>query len=64
MRITNSKQAGVVGWLSPAKYWASPEGKRRKELRRLDKCAASPRDMTPRLVKQSNHQTNRRVPAR
>jgi hypothetical protein len=57
MHITNSKQAGVVGWLSPAKYWASAEGKRRKELRRLDKLAAAPRDMTPRLVKQTSYTT-------
>ena len=41
MHITNRKQAGVVGWLTPAQYWASPEGKRRKELRRLDRCAPS-----------------------
>ena len=52
MHITNRKQAGVAGWLTPAQYWASPEGQRRKALRRLDKCAAARRDMTPRLVKQ------------
>ncbi len=51
MRITNRKQAGLAGWLPAAKYWASPEGKRRKELRRLDKFARSPGDMRPRLVK-------------
>ncbi len=58
MHIMNRKQAGVVGWLPPAKYWASPEGQRRKTLRRLDKFAASPRDMTPRLVKQPNRHTS------
>jgi len=59
MHITNSKQAGVAGWLTPAQYWASPEGQRRKTLRRLDKCAASPRDMTPRLVKRPGRQASR-----
>ena len=51
MHIKNKRRAGVTGWLSPARYWASPEGQRRKELRRLYKLAALPRDMTPRLVK-------------
>ena len=59
MHVTNRKQAGVAGWLSPARYWASPEGQRRKELRRLDKCAVSPRDMTPRLVKQPGQKDRR-----
>ena len=51
MQIKNTQQLGLGGWLRPAQYWASPEGQRRKALRRLDKCAAAPRDMTPRLVK-------------
>ncbi len=51
MEIRNARRAGIAGWLSPAQYWASPEGKRRKELRRLDKFAGGPRDMAPRLVK-------------
>ena len=54
MHIKNQRQAGVTGWLTPARYWASPEGQRRKELRRLDKFAASPRDMRPRLVKKAS----------
>ena len=53
MHIKNQRQAGMTGWLPPARYWASPEGQRRKELRRLEKFAASPRDMTPRLVKKA-----------
>ena len=51
MHIKNRKQAGVTGRLPRAQYWASPEGQRRKELRRLDRFASVPRDMTPRLVK-------------
>ncbi len=55
--IANRTQAGVVGWLSRAQYWASVEGQRRKELRRLDKLAAAPRDMSPRLVKKESRTT-------
>ena len=51
MYLKSRKQAGITEWLSPAKYWASPEGQRRKELRRLDKIAARPHDMRPRLVR-------------
>ena len=54
MHIKNRKQAGVTGRLTPAKYWASPEGQRRKALRRLDKFAALPRDVMPRLVKKAS----------
>ena len=53
MHIKSKQQAGVTGWLPPARYWASPEGQRRKELRRLDKLASLPHDMTPRLVKKT-----------
>ncbi len=56
MHIDNRKQAGVPGWLTPAQYWASPEGRRRKELRRLDKFAARPRDLTPRLVRKAGRE--------
>ena len=54
MHIKNMNQAGVSGWLTRAQYWASPEGQRRKELRRLDRLAASQHDMTPRLVMKAN----------
>jgi len=59
MHIKNKRQAGVTGWLAPAQYWASPEGRRRKELRRLDKFATSRRDMTPRLVKKATGRNTR-----
>ena len=51
MRIKNTQQMGLGRWLTPAQYWASPEGQHRKERRRLDQCAATPRDMTPRLIR-------------
>jgi hypothetical protein len=51
MQIRNPQQVGIKRWTSPAQYWRSPEGRRRKELRRLDRVAQRPRDMTPRLVK-------------
>ena len=56
MHVKNRRQARVTGWLTQAQYWVSPEGQRRKELRRLDKCAALPRDMTPRLVKKASRE--------
>ena len=52
IQIKNMRRAGVTTRHVPARqYWTSPEGQRRKELRCLDKFAALPRDMTPRLVK-------------
>ena len=39
MQIKNRQQLKISTWKSPAQYWASPEGKRRKEFRRLDHYA-------------------------
>jgi hypothetical protein len=58
MEIRNARRAGLAGWLSRAHYWSSPEGRLRKELRRLDKFAASRRDMTPRLAKKVSREAN------
>ncbi len=57
MKIINARQAGVKGRLTPQRYWASEEGRRRKELRRLDGFAARRCDMTPRLVRRASSRT-------
>jgi hypothetical protein len=53
--------AKASGWVSPAKYWASPEGKHRKELRKLDANAHRPVDMTPRLIKGTTNTTEESI---
>ena len=55
MQSKNARQAGVTKrHLPPGQYWISLEGKRRKELQRLNKFAARPHDMTPRFVKKAS----------